>query len=92
MQISVENIKCGGCANSIRKALLADARVSAVDIDIDAGLIEIQAPDTLRPELISKLQTLGYPERGSIEGLKALHAKAKSFVSCAVGRMDQNTK
>jgi copper chaperone len=31
---------------------------------------------------------MGYPEVGSVEGMKAAAAKAKSFVSCAIGRID----
>jgi copper chaperone len=35
---------------------------------------------------------MGYPETGSVEGLKAVKAKASSFVSCVVGRMSQDGK
>ena len=48
-RFEVMNIKCGGCARSIERALRADPRVAA--------------------------------------GMKALKAKAKSFVSCAVRRL-----
>jgi copper chaperone len=30
---------------------------------------------------------MGYPESGSVEGMKAATAKAKSFVSCAIGKV-----
>ena len=33
----------------------------------------------------------GLPEVGSVEGMKAAAAKAKSFVSCAIGRIDNAT-
>jgi len=51
--IEIENLKCGGCANTIVKGLAA----------------------------------MGYPERGSVTGLTAGIATAKSFVSCAIGRV-----
>lgn len=90
IEIEVENIKCGGCANTIRKTLLADARITQVDIDVESGCIAVMADEDLKSDLIPRLQAMGYPERGSIEGIKALQAKAKSFVSCAVGRMDKS--
>jgi copper chaperone len=34
-----------------------------------------------------KLRAMGYPEKGSLHGLQAGVANAKSFVSCAIGRM-----
>jgi copper chaperone len=30
---------------------------------------------------------MGYPEKGSVNGLGAAVAGAKSFVSCAIGRL-----
>jgi len=33
------------------------------------------------------LQELGYPERGTASGIGSAAAKAKSFVSCAIGRV-----
>ncbi len=32
-------------------------------------------------------EVVNFPEAGSAEGVAALKAKAKSFVSCAVGRL-----
>jgi copper chaperone len=86
--IAVENIKCGGCASTIRSRLLDDGRVSAVDVDVQGGRVTVAADPAVRPELVAKLARLGYPEVGSVEGIKAAAAKAKSFVSCAVGRID----
>ncbi len=89
MRIEVENIKCGGCAGSIRKGLLALDGVEAVDVNIETGSVEIQAEESLRTDIARKLASMGYPETGSVQGLKSAGAKAKSFVSCAVGRMDK---
>ena len=86
--IEVENIKCGGCANSIRNKLLDDARVSEVEVEIEAGQVRVEAAESARTDLTAALAKMGYPERGSVEGLQAAAAKAKSFVACAVGRMD----
>ncbi|HIJ28674.1 MAG TPA: heavy metal transporter, partial [Gammaproteobacteria bacterium] len=39
-------------------------------------------------ELEETLRGIGYPKRGSVEGLDNVKAKAVSFVSCAIGRME----
>jgi copper chaperone len=85
--IEVENIKCGGCANTIRGRLGALAGVSDVQVDIENGRITLEGPADSRATLVETLLASGYPEKGSIEGIKAARAKAKSFVSCAIGRM-----
>ena len=87
LKFDVENIKCGGCARSIEKALRADARVSRVAVDPAQGTVLIEASEDLRAEAAATLARIGYPEKGSVEGIKAAAAAAKSFVSCAVGRM-----
>jgi len=86
--IEVENIKCGGCANSIRKGLLEDARVSEVKVDVEGGKVSIEGDDSARDQIALSLAHMGYPEVGSVEGMRAAAAKAKSFVSCAIGRID----
>ena len=89
-QIAVENIKCGGCANTIRSRLAENPSVRTVEVDIEAGLVTIDGDPQARPVLIQRLAELGYPESGSVAGLKAAAAKAKSYVSCAVGRMEKS--
>ena len=85
-EVSVENIKCGGCANSIVKGLQKLDGVAAVTVDVEQGRVTIDAEDSLRAAVTERLLALGYPEQGSAAGLKAAKARAKSFVSCAVGR------
>ncbi|SIT65640.1 copper chaperone [Ectothiorhodosinus mongolicus] len=90
MRIEVENIKCGGCAASIRKGLLSVPGVSDVEVNVDEGWVELTGAETVRPDAVAKLLSMGYPETGSVHGLKAAGSKAKSFVSCAIGRMQQD--
>lgn len=85
--IEVENIKCGGCANTITGKLSKLEGVDAVQVEIEAGRITVEAPDAARAQLVTTLLASGYPEKGSVEGIKAAKAKAKSFVSCAIGKM-----
>lgn len=93
--IAVENIKCGGCANNIKQKLNALPGVIEATVDIEAGSVAVDLEaDIDQVQLISavedKLLAMGYPKVGSVEGLKAAGAKAKSFVSCAVGKMSDS--
>ena len=87
MQIEVENVKCGGCANTIVKGLSAIQGVTSVAVDPATQLVRLDADDALRPAIVERLPAMGYPEKGSVSGLGAAVAGAKSFVSCAVGRL-----
>jgi len=95
IELQLENIKCEGCASSIRKGLLSDARVRDVNVDVEQGKISIEMSadsseqdESARSELAAALLKMGYPESGTAEGIRAAKAKAKSFVSCAIGRVD----
>lgn len=85
--IEVENIKCGGCANTIETRLGKLDGVSAVQVEVDQGRVTVEAGDADRARLAEALLRSGYPEKGTAEGIKAASARAKSFVSCAIGRM-----
>ena len=87
---SVENIKCGGCAGTIVKKIGAIDGVENTDVDIEAGIVKISGIDGLHESLLASLLKMGYPEKGSTEGLAAAKARAKSFVSCAVGKFNTN--
>jgi copper chaperone len=87
IQIQVENIKCGGCEKSIIKGLSSIEGLSNIVIDRDQQMVSVNADESLREVLISKLKSMGYPEHGSVSGLDAGLANAKSFVSCAIGRV-----
>ena len=95
-RIQVENIKCGGCANSIRQKLTALTGVAAVEVEVENGVVQLELDEAVGSDAIlatvkEKLASMGYPESGSVEGLKSAGAKAKSFVSCAVGRMSDSS-
>ncbi len=87
--IDVENIKCGGCANTIRKRLVETHGLKQVEVDIEHGRITAaSAVEGQQDAIAETLLSLGYPKQGSTEGLGHVKAKAVSFVSCAIGRMD----
>jgi len=86
--IAVENIKCGGCASSIRSRLVEKGLALAVEVEIEQGRVHVEGNPEWRDQVALALARMGYPEVGSVEGMKAAAAKAKSFVSCAIGRID----
>ena len=91
-EISVENIKCGGCANTIRTRLEKLDGIDSVAVDIESGRVIVDGDGSGRESVIARLASLGYPETGSVEGIKSATAKAKSFVSCAVGRIEKGER
>lgn len=87
-EIEVENIRCGGCANTITKKLLENDDIGSVDVQIEDQIVIVEAEsDTAKDAAIETLTSLGYPLKGSVEGLDALKGKAKSVVSCAIGKV-----
>ncbi len=83
-QIKVENVKCNGCAQTIKSGLSRLPGVESVDVDIAKGVIYIEAQaQVTRESMIDKLHHMGYPEPGKGSGLTT----ATSFVSCVIGRV-----
>ena len=82
--IQIENLKCGGCANSIRKNLEKLSAVREVTIDLEKSEVQVSSDSELKREtIIASLAKLGYPEIGQGTTVQ----KVKSYVSCAVGRL-----
>lgn len=80
--IEVENIKCGGCMNSIETALTKVENVTEISIDKETETITLNS-DMERGVFVDILSKLGYPEKGH----NSLLHKGKSFVSCAIGNL-----
>ena len=83
--IQIENLKCRGCAATIKKGILGIHSVEQVDVNVETSEVHITHQTDVISEIKEKLSKLGYPEKGSRNS--TVH-KAKSFVSCAVGRWD----
>ena len=84
--LEIQNLKCGGCANTIitRLSALENIENVLVNNDNDTVTFNYKEDDNLS-EAINLLSKLGYPIVGENNPLTK---KAKSFVSCAVGRMN----
>ena len=89
MTLEILNLRCGGCANSIKKGLLAINGVTDVTVDLETSKVTVDTKDnSVLTEVKNKLATMGYPEVGDANTI--IH-KAKSFVSCATGRMSSES-
>jgi copper chaperone CopZ len=85
--IFVQNLKCGGCAHTISTKLAEIKNISNLNVDIDQGKISFEYfNENDAFQVKEKLITLGYP---SIEDNNDLLLKAKSFVSCATGKISK---
>ncbi len=61
-EIIAANIKCSGCADTIKKELLSLEGVKSVDVDIEKRKIKVSSDNIERAVIINKLLSIGYPE------------------------------
>jgi copper chaperone len=87
MHFEIDNLKCGGCEKTILKGLNALDGVTDVSVDHELQMVSMHADLAMRATILEKLQDMGYPEKGSIEGFEAGISNIKSYVSCAIGKM-----
>ena len=89
----VENVKCGGCASTLKTKLLEPFGEVEVNLETMPREITLEVEENNIQALRNALRGLGYPM--SDEKLNLFETgstKAKSFVSCAVGKIDNATK
>ncbi len=84
----VHNVKCGGCANTLKKALKEEFGEVEVDLEKEPRVITLEIADEQQETLKLKLRSLGYPlVSDELSGFEKVTTTAKSFVSCAIGKM-----
>ena len=85
IQITIENLKCHGCAATIRKEVGKINGVVEITVNHDQSVVIIhyEGDEMVIRACKEKLRKLGYPEAGGNTAL----SKAKSYVSCAIGRI-----
>lgn len=89
--LEVANVRCGGCANTITKALQeAGCKEINVDLSCEPRKVTVDTVDEAQlAQVKAILRQLGYPlttEENST--LDSVTLKAKSFVSCAIGKIN----
>ena len=86
VKLDVSNIKCHGCANTIRNTLDAIDGVNKTFVNVSNGSVIVDADTDIREALSSTLLGLGYPESNQPRINNTFPTKAKSFISCIAGR------
>lgn len=91
--IRVDNLKCGGCANTVRKQLLTLPGIINVLVYPEKDEVEIEYNEHAEANQIKqKLRDLGYPESGTVAGMHKFTTGMRSYVSCAIGRISGENK
>jgi copper chaperone CopZ len=83
--ILVQNLKCGGCANTITNKLATIENISDLEIDIEESKISFSYLHDDDISLVKeKLMKIGYPLN---KEENTIVSKAKSYISCATGKI-----
>ncbi|MCJ7765270.1 MAG: heavy-metal-associated domain-containing protein [Thiovulaceae bacterium] len=95
--VEVANVRCSGCAATIMKALEEEGFTDlSVDLSCEPRKVTASVTDEARSaQFRAILRKLGYPLYHEKSGMvDSAGLKAKSFVSCAVGKfvVNNNTK
>ena len=86
----VLNVKCGGCASTIKTKLFEEFGDVEVDLSKDPREITVDIEEEKVTELKNALKKLGYPMKTEQMGfIETNTTKAKSIISCAIGKMNQ---
>lgn len=84
--IIIANVKCDGCATTIKKELLKITGVKSAVVDVEKDMVTVSYDDAVpRSLVIDKLHSLGYPEATEKNGLLL---QLKSYASCMIGRLN----
>lgn len=91
--VEVANVRCSGCAATIKKTLSKEGFTS-IDVDLSCEPRKVTAEiadEAHEAQFRAILRKLGYPlSDEQISRLDSAGLKAKSFVSCSVGKFTVN--
>ena len=95
--VEVANVRCGGCAATIIKALEEEGFTEvSVDLTCEPRKVTVETTGEARSAHFKAiLRKLGYPLSDEQSGaIESAGLKAKSFVSCAIGKfvVEKDTK
>lgn len=86
--IIVANLKCGGCASSIKNKLKELHGIDSINIDLDSNNITIIHQGIVNRDIITaQLKAIGYPEATEENGLLL---QLKSYASCMIGKLSSD--
>lgn len=84
-EVIVANIKCNGCATTIKNELMKIDGVLSAEVFNEKDMVKVSYMEiTDRDVIVKRLHELGYPEATEKNGLLL---QLKSYASCMVGRI-----
>ncbi len=90
LRFHVDNIRRDGCVNVIETHLRDHPNIHAIEVDRDHGTVTIDTDNpAIRDDVALRLKKMGYPEKGTVDGIRSVKAKASSLVSCAMGKISR---
>ena len=84
--IIVANVKCSGCATTIKMELLQISGVKNAVVEVEKDMVTVSYEDVDRDVIVRKLHSLGYPEATEKNGLLL---QVRSYASCMIGKMNR---
>tara|TARA_R110002012_G_scaffold61085_1_gene160135 strand:+ start:25440 stop:25709 length:270 start_codon:yes stop_codon:yes gene_type:complete len=83
----VQNLKCGGCVKTISSKLSEIEEINDVIVEKDSSSVSFDHQSADDASLVKEaLKQMGYP---TIDDENGFVDKAKSFVSCASGKISR---
>jgi copper chaperone CopZ len=84
-KVFIQNLKCGGCAKTITNKLSSLKDISEIKVNVEESSVSFTYENSIDLEVvIETLKENGYPVEGDSN---SIGTKAKSYVSCAIGKM-----
>ncbi len=81
---NIQNLKCGGCASSITRKVETVEGIESVVVNIENSTVSFNGTEESANRTKIALDNIGYP---LVDEQNSSVKKAKSYVSCMVGRM-----
>jgi copper chaperone CopZ len=83
--VTIQNLKCDGCKNTIQVRLSKIKGISNVDINVPKSTVSFDyLTHNVMEGLRAELSDMGYPITGDPN---TIISKTKSYVSCAIGKI-----
>lgn len=87
----IQNVKCSACANTLKTKLKDKFGNIRVNLEVIPREITLEIDNYKIEELKSELRKLGYPMTSDeLSTFQTVETKAKSFVSCAIGKINNH--
>jgi copper chaperone CopZ len=82
-------VKCGGCAKTLKTKLDNDFDNVTINLEVEPREVTLDINSEDIDKLKMQLRELGYPMvDDELSIMQNIQTKTKSFVSCAIGKID----